>query len=142
MNEPIRRSPLARSHAALGAVADREAGWELVADYGDEAAERATLREGVAVADITARGKIDVRGSIEGALSGAGDVLTARIADDWSVLLCEPGGEDVLVPKLESAAGARAMVTETAEQPRARHQSLPPATSCRAKPRRRRSGRT
>jgi len=112
VNEPIRRSPLARSHAALGAVADREAGWELVADYGDEAAERATLREGVAVADITARGKIDVRGSIEGALSGAGDVLTARIADDWSVLLCEPGGEDVLVPKLESAAGARAMVTD------------------------------
>ena len=78
VNEPIRRSPLARTHADLGAVADREAGWELVAHYGDEAAERTTLRERVAVADVTARGKIDVRGSLDGALSAAGDVLTAR----------------------------------------------------------------
>lgn len=112
MKEPVRRSPLGRSHADLGAVPDREAGWELVADYGDEAGERATLREGVGVADITARGKIDVRGSLEGALSGAGDVLTARIADDWALLLSEPGGEEVLLPKLGSAAGVGAMVTD------------------------------
>jgi glycine cleavage system aminomethyltransferase T len=112
VNEPVRRSPLARSHADLGAVPDREAGWELVAHYGDEAAERSALREGAGVADITARGKIDVRGSLEGALSGAGDVLTARIADDWALLLSEPGGEEVLLPKLGSAAGAGAMVTD------------------------------
>jgi glycine cleavage system aminomethyltransferase T len=112
VNEPIRRSPLARSNADLGAVPDREAGWELVAHYGDEAAERATLREGTGVADITARGKIDVRGSLEGALSGAGDVLTARIADDWALVLSEPGGEEVLLPKLGSAAGAGALVTD------------------------------
>jgi len=55
VNEPIRRSPLARSHADLGAVSDREAGWELVAHYGDQGAEGATLREGAGVADITAR---------------------------------------------------------------------------------------
>jgi len=112
VNEPIRRSPLARSHADLGAVSDREAGWELVAHYGDQGAEGATLREGAGVADITARGKIDVRGSLEGALSGAGDVLTARIADDWALLLSEPGGEEVLLPKLGSAADAGAMVTD------------------------------
>jgi glycine cleavage system aminomethyltransferase T len=112
VNEPIRRSPLARSHADLGAILDREAGWELVAHYGDEAAERATLRERIAVADVTARGKIDVRGSLEGALSGAGDVLAARIADDWALLLSEPGGEEVLVPKLGPAAGYGAMVTD------------------------------
>ncbi len=112
MNEPIRRSPLGRSHADLGAGPDREAGWELVAHYGDEAAERARLREGVGVADITARGKIDVRGSLEGALSGAGDALSARIADDWALVLSEPGGEEVLLPKLGSAAGAGAMVTD------------------------------
>lgn len=112
MNEPIRRSPLGRSHADLGAVPDREAGWELVAHYGDEAAERATLEEGVGVTDITARGKIDVRGSLEGALSSGGDVLAARIADDWALVLCEPGGEEVLLPKLGSAAGAGAMVTD------------------------------
>jgi len=112
VNEPIRRSPLARWHADLGGVPDREAGWELVAHYGDEAAERATLRDGVGLADVTARGKIDVRGSLDGALSGAGDVLAARIADDWALLLSEPGGEEVLVPKLASAAEPGAMVTD------------------------------
>lgn len=112
MNEPIRRSPLARSHADLGGVPDREAGWQLVAHYGDEAGERAALREGVGLADVTARGKIDVRGSLDGALSGASDVLTARIADDWALLLSEPGAEEVLVPKLEPAAGAGSMVTD------------------------------
>ena len=112
MNEPVRRSPLARSHADLGAVLDREAGWELVAHYGDEAAERATLLERVALAEVTARGKIDVRGSLEGALSAAGDVLTARIADDWAILLSEPGGEEVLLPKVVSAAGDGTMVTD------------------------------
>jgi glycine cleavage system aminomethyltransferase T len=112
VNEPIRRSPLGRSHADLGAVLDREAGWELVAHYGDEAAERATLRDRVALADVTARGKIDVRGSLEDAMSAAGDVLSARIADDWALVLSEPGGEEVLLPKLGSAAGAGAMVTD------------------------------
>jgi glycine cleavage system aminomethyltransferase T len=112
VNEPIRRSPLARSHADLGAVPDREAGWELVAHYGDEAAERMALREGIGIADVTARGKIDVRGALEGPLSAAGDVLTARVAEDWALLLSEPGGEDVLVPKLGSAAGPGAMVTD------------------------------
>jgi len=106
VNEPVRRSPLARSHADLGAVLDREAGWELVAHYGDEAAERGTLLEWVALADVTARGKL------EDALSAAGDVLSARMADDWAVLLCEPGGEDVLLPKVGAAAGAGSMVTD------------------------------
>ena len=113
MTEPVRRSPLGRSHADLGAVPDQEAGWEFVAHYGDEAAERATLRKGIGLADMTARGKIDVRGRLEDALCPrAGDVLTARIAEDWALVLAEPGDEEVLVPKLESAAGADAMVTD------------------------------
>jgi glycine cleavage system aminomethyltransferase T len=72
VNEPVRRSPLTRSHADLGAVLDREAGWELVAHYGDEAAERANLLGRVALADVTARGKIDVRGSLEARPVGGG----------------------------------------------------------------------
>lgn len=112
MIEPVRRSPLARSHADLGAVPDREAGWELVAHYGDAAGERTAIREGIGIADVTARGKIDVRGSLEGALSAAGDVLIARVADDWALFLSDPGGEEVLVPKLGSAAGPGAMVTD------------------------------
>ena len=112
MNEPLRRSPLARLHQGLGAATDREAGWELVAHYGDEAAEGTTLREAVGLADVTARGKIDVRGAIDGALSSAGDALTARISPEWALVLTEPGGEEVLVPKMEPAAGPGAMVTD------------------------------
>jgi len=112
VNEPIRRSPLSRMHSDLGAVPEDEAGWELVAHYGDEPDERALVRGAIGLADVTARGKVDVRGSVEDALSAAGDVLTARIADDWALVLTEPGGEDVLVPKLESAAGPGAMVTD------------------------------
>jgi glycine cleavage system aminomethyltransferase T len=112
VNEAIRRSPLSRMHADLGAVLEDEAGWELVASYGDEADERARVRDGIGMVDVTPRGKVDVRGSLEDALSAAGDVLTARIADDWALVLAEPGGEEVLVPKLESAAGPGAMVTD------------------------------
>jgi len=112
VNEPIRRSPLSRMHGDLGAVLEYEAGWELVARYGDEADERARVRDGIGLVDVTPRGKVDVRGSLEGSLSAAGDVLTARIAEDWVILLAEPGGEEVLVPKLESAAGPGAMVTD------------------------------
>jgi glycine cleavage system aminomethyltransferase T len=112
VNEAIRRSPLSRMHADLGGVSEHEAGWELVARYGDEAVERAWVRDGIGLADVTPRSKVDVRGSLDGALSAAGDVLTARIAEDWALVLAEPGGEEVLVPKLESAAGPGAMVTD------------------------------
>ena len=112
MNEPVRRSPLGRAHETLGATMDREAGWDLVAYYGDQAAEGTIVAEAVGLADVTARGKIDVRGAIDGALSSAGDALTARISDEWALVLTEPGGEEVLVPKMDSAAGSGAMVTD------------------------------
>ena len=112
MSAPLRRSPVSRIHAALGAVVDVESGWELVSSYGDEETERARLRASVAIIDITARGKVDVRGAIEGPLGAAGDVLTARVAKDWALVLLEPGGEDVVLPKLAAAAGPGAMVTD------------------------------
>jgi glycine cleavage system aminomethyltransferase T len=112
VNEPVSRSPLARTHEGLGAALDREAGWELVTHYGAEQAEGTILKEAVGLADVTARGKIDLRGAIDGALASAGDALTARVSDEWALVLTEPGGEEVLVPKMESAAGPGAMVTD------------------------------
>ena len=112
MNEPVRRSPLAAMHRDLGAVLDREADWEFVSSYEDEAAERSLLGEAVALVDVTPRGKIDVRGAIDAPLSTAGDSLTARISAEWALVLTEPGGEEVLVPKMESAAATSVMVTD------------------------------
>ena len=112
MNEALRRSPLARIHRGLGAAVDREAGWEIASHYGDESMEGATLKDSVGLTDVTPRGKIDVRGAIDGALSSAGDALTARISNEWALVLTEPGGEEVLVPKMESAVGSGTMVTD------------------------------
>lgn len=112
MRDAIRRSPVTRMHEALGASLETEAGWEIVARYSGEAGERALLREAVALADVTPRGKVDVRGPVDGALSAAGDALTARIAQDWALVLSEPGGEEVLLPKMEQAADPSSMVTD------------------------------
>jgi glycine cleavage system aminomethyltransferase T len=113
MREPIMRTPAARMHAELGATFAREAGWELPAVYGDPEAERRALRESVAIADVTPRGKIDVRGRIDAALPVGGDgELVARISDTWALLLASPGPMGERAAKLETGAGGAAMVTD------------------------------
>ena len=108
MNAPVRRSPLARAHEALGARVDREAGWEVVLGYADESRPL----EAVAVVDVTPRAKVDVRGATAAALGAAGDALVAQISDAWALVLGEPGAEEILLPKLEQAAGPGSMVTD------------------------------
>ena len=80
--------------------------------YGDDDAERAAIHEAVAVADVTPRGKVDVRGDVGPAIASAGDELVARISPDWALVLTAPGGEEIVRPKLESSAGPQAMVTD------------------------------
>jgi glycine cleavage system aminomethyltransferase T len=109
---PVRRSPFAAAQTGLGAILEPRAGWEVAASYGDEAEERTYLRESVAIVDITSRGKVDVRGRLDGALAAAGEALVARIARDWALVLGEPGDEAVLLPRLTAAAGSEAMVTD------------------------------
>ena len=112
MRAAIRRSPAARLSSRRGAVFVEEAGWEIPASYGDDEAERAAIRDIVAVVDVTPRGKIDVRGDIDSTLAQVGDELTARIAPGWALVLTPPGAEDIVRPKLESSAGPSAMVTD------------------------------
>lgn len=106
---PIRRTPMSRHHERLGASVEIEAGWELPVVYADEGAH---LQGSVGLADLTPRAKIDVRGSVDGALGATGDALVARIAPDWAMVLDAPGAEEILLPKLEQAAGPDAMVTD------------------------------
>ncbi len=115
--DPVMRSPATRLHAELGAKFSLEAGWELPASYGDTEGERSLLRESVAVADITARGKIDARGRIDAALPVGGDGdLVARIADDWALIFAPPGPVGSRVRELEARAGSGAMVTDVTHQ--------------------------
>ena len=112
MTAPVRRSPSSRAHERLGVTFETEGGWSLPMSYGDDDAERAAIRDGIAVADVTARGKVDVRGDIDAALGSAGGEFTARIAPEWALVLTAPGGEDIVRPKLESSSGPHAMVTD------------------------------
>jgi glycine cleavage system aminomethyltransferase T len=126
--DPVRRSPAQRRHVDLGARLGREAGWDVVADYGTPAEERDALASTIGLADVTARGKVDLRGRIEPLLAGLtdGDVgsgateklrgdagLVARPEPRSALLLGSPGGEAELLRALEPVDGwNEAMVTD------------------------------
>ena len=112
MSTAIRRSPAARLSSRRGAVFVDEAGWEIPASYGDDAEERAAIRDRVAIADITARAKVDVRGRLPETLPSPADTVLARISAEWVVLLGAPNAEGRLIRAVEPVAGAGAMVTD------------------------------
>ncbi len=111
-----RRSPAHHLHQALGVRFTSEAGWELPAAYGDVEAERETIRSGLAIADISGRGKVDLRGP-DGhpLLAGTAvykDAIVARISSQWALLLTPPGGEGECLRVAEANAGPSGMVTD------------------------------
>jgi len=108
----IRRSPAAGLSSRRGAVFVEEAGWEIPASYGDDAAERAAIRDRVAIADVTARAKVDVRGDIPDSLPSPADTVFARISEDWAVMLGGPDAEGRLMRALEPLAGPGTMLTD------------------------------
>lgn len=112
MRAPVRRAPAARLSARRGAVFVEESGWEIPASYGDDAAERAAIRDRVAIADVTARAKVDVRGRFPATLEPPADAVAARISGEWLLVLGAPGAETQVLAALERAAGPDAMVTD------------------------------
>jgi aminomethyltransferase len=129
--DPVKRSPMHRLHAAAGAHVAVDAGWEVPADYGSVDDERQALTEGVAVADVTARGNVDLRGDLGpavAALAGrrpleSGAVLAegtqdggfhlARVSSRWALALCRPSSlERTLAHAEEATAGGEAMATD------------------------------
>jgi heterotetrameric sarcosine oxidase gamma subunit len=102
----IRRSSAARLSARRGAVFVEEAGWEIPATYGNDAGERAAIRERLAIADITARAQVDIRGRIPETLSSPADTVLARVSAEWIVMLGAPDAEERLIRAIEPVAGA------------------------------------
>ncbi len=113
---PVLRSPLMSLHRANGAMTQVDDGAEVVRSYGDTDAERALLTGSVGVADVTVRGKIDLRGQIDGLIDGLvgarADDVVARIAEDWTLLLAPPGPVTERVTAMAAQAGHDAMVTD------------------------------
>jgi heterotetrameric sarcosine oxidase gamma subunit len=119
--DPVKRSPAHRQHESLGARFMREAGWEIPASYGSVDEERRAIHTGLALADITARGKIDLRGAIEPAIAslaitrsleagrlisadGAEPAVIVRLSDDWALTLCEAGSTESRFSSVEAAS--------------------------------------
>jgi len=68
--QPVMRSPISAIHQQQGAQLSLADGWEVPRRYRDIERERAAIRDTLGIADITARGKIDIRGAVGSALAG------------------------------------------------------------------------
>jgi glycine cleavage system aminomethyltransferase T len=114
--EAIMRSPIHHHHVRLGCRFIREAGWEVPAGYGTIEAERQLIRTGLVIADITARAKADLRGSVDDLRAGVplpADATFARLSSTWAVVLGPPGVIQAWIPAAEHAsAGGSSMVTD------------------------------
>jgi aminomethyltransferase len=114
--EAIMRSPVHHLHVRLGCRFNREAGWEVPAGYGSIEAERQLIRTGLVIADITARGKADLRGSVDDLRAGVplpADTTFARLNSSWAMVLGPPGAIKGWMPAAEEAsAGGSSMVTD------------------------------
>jgi glycine cleavage system aminomethyltransferase T len=109
---PILRSPLMSIHRANGAITQIDDGAEVVRSYGDTDVERAFITGTVGVADITVRGKIDLRGRLDGLVEPRANEVVARIAEDWTLVFAPPGPMTERVSSMASRAGHHALVTD------------------------------
>lgn len=112
MTTAVRRSPAARLSSRQGAVFVEEAGWEIPASYGDDDAERGAIRDRVAIADVTARAKVDLRGRIPETLPAPAETFLARVSSEWAVMLGGPDAEGRLIRAIEPAVGPDVLVTD------------------------------
>lgn len=110
---PVLRSPAGALHAALGADLAIESGWEIPRSYGAADKERRLVTNGLAIADITARSKIDVRGRIDASMPvGVDGDIVATIDPQWRVVVGPPRPVEERVEALQLRAGPSAMVTD------------------------------
>jgi glycine cleavage system aminomethyltransferase T len=112
---PVMRSPLTEHHRRLNAQLVTEDGWELPRNYGDVEGERRAIRDGLAIADITPRGKIDVRGQVDSSLARLPQTRgaqLARLSRDWALVLTPTSGLKSSLQLLEQSADRGTMVTD------------------------------
>jgi glycine cleavage system aminomethyltransferase T len=102
-------------HALAGAAFLEEGGWEVPAAYRQPAAERKAIRDGLAICDVTARAKVDLRGPIDeilGRVPQAEGRITARLSSRWALLLSMPGTLERTLQAAEVAAGDSGLATD------------------------------
>jgi glycine cleavage system aminomethyltransferase T len=112
---PVMRSPMTEIHRRLGAELIIQSGWELPRRYQDGDLERSAIKEGLGIADITARGKIDVRGAIGSSLNALPQTrgaTLARISRNWALVLTPAAGLTGAIEILTASADEQTMITD------------------------------
>jgi glycine cleavage system aminomethyltransferase T len=123
---PMMRSPAHRTHASMGAVFESRGAWQVPALYGSEDLEREALQTGLGYADVSARGKLHLSGSVEPLLqvlightlepqraeAMRSQGLVARVARDWALALVAPSHEGEVLEALERQGDGHEMVTD------------------------------
>ncbi len=123
---PVMRSAAHRSHTDLGATFEVRGAWEAPFSYGSELHETEAIRSGLAIADISARGKIHLSGAIDSLLRRMTDQpvdpmrtaaitsggVVARVARDFALALFEPSAETDALTAVEGELTGDAMATD------------------------------
>ena len=125
LKTPVMRSAAQRSHTDLGATFEPRGAWEVPASYGSEPAESEAIRNGLAIADISARGKLHLSGAVDSLLSRMAGAevepmravaitsggTVARVARDLAFALFEPSGETDALAAIDAELTPDAMAT-------------------------------
>ncbi|HEV3097643.1 MAG TPA: hypothetical protein VG104_10885 [Candidatus Dormibacteraeota bacterium] len=112
---PVMRSPLTEHHRSLNARLATEDGWEMPRSYGDVQREVRAIREGLGIADITARGKIDLRGAVDSSLVNllqTRNAQLARLSRDWALVFTPAASLKSALHLMEQSADRSTMVTD------------------------------
>jgi glycine cleavage system aminomethyltransferase T len=120
------RSAAHRSHIQLGATLELRGPWEVPGLYGSETAETEAIRARLAIADISARGKLHLSGEIDALVRRmAGDAVVpmriaaitsggwvARVARDFALALFEPSAETDALTAIEGELTGDALAVD------------------------------
>jgi len=104
---PYKVSALYRTHLALGASWVQDGEWRLVEAFSDPEVEAERVRQGVGLQDVSAIGKLDLKGrQVERFLAGVlprNHLSVLRLRPDHVLLLTPPGHESQVAEGLERA---------------------------------------
>jgi aminomethyltransferase len=112
---PVMRSPMNEIHRRLGGELVVQSGWELPRRYQDVGVERQAITNALGIADITARGKIDVRGAVDSSLNALPQTrgaTLARISRSWALVLTPATGLTSAIETLTASADQKTMITD------------------------------
>jgi glycine cleavage system aminomethyltransferase T len=123
---PVMRSAAHKSHSDLGATFAPRGAWEVPVSYGSEPREAEAMQAGLAIADISARAKLHLSGSIDAlvrrmtgdavdpmrtaAITSGG--MVARVARDFALALFGASAEADALVAVEGELDGDAMATD------------------------------